>query len=238
MLLLFWDIDGTLLTTARAGILAWEDAIAALVGRPVDLSQLETAGLTDVEIARTLLLRFGLGPTPRRLDGLLREYESRLPARLRQRAGRVLPGVRAILEHLRGCPDVHSLLLTGNTEAGGRAKLRHYGLDGYFAEGAFADGALDRLAIARRALARARELVGADLASEHIYVIGDTPHDVGCAREIGARAVAVATGPYSVAQLRRHDPWWVIEELPGPEVFLGRLRGARRDRSQASARGD
>ena len=30
MTVLFWDIDGTLLTTARAGVFAWEEAVREL----------------------------------------------------------------------------------------------------------------------------------------------------------------------------------------------------------------
>jgi phosphoglycolate phosphatase-like HAD superfamily hydrolase len=225
-LVLFWDIDGTLLTTGRAGILAWEGATAALLGHAVDFATLETAGLTDVEIGAGILRRFGLDPA--RLPELVRAYEARLPESLAERRGQVLPGVREILDSLRGDPGVHALLLTGNTEAGGRAKLRHYGLDRYFAHGAFADGAPDRLAIARRALDLARDLLGGRLALERTYVIGDTPHDVRCAREIGARAVAVASGSYSTAELARHAPWWVLDALPPPGLFLGRLREAGR----------
>jgi phosphoglycolate phosphatase-like HAD superfamily hydrolase len=63
---------------------------------------------------------------------------------------------------------------------------------------------------------------------EATYVIGDTPHDIMCARAIGARAVAVASGSYGLADLEPHDPWWLIPALPAPEAFLGRLtaRGA------------
>ncbi|MGH7321026.1 MAG: HAD family hydrolase [Candidatus Rokuibacteriota bacterium] len=224
MLILFWDIDGTLLTTNRAGILAWEGATQTVLGQPPDFSTLETAGLTDIEIAGHILTRFELPAEPEHVTALVRRYEALLPGRLPERAGRVLPGVREVLDHLRDCRDVRSFLLTGNTAAGGRAKLRHYGLDGYFDHGAFADGAPDRPAIARRALGLARELVGRDLVPTRLYVIGDTPHDVRCAREIGARSVAVASGTYTVADLRRHDPWWVLERLPDPVAFLERLR--------------
>jgi phosphoglycolate phosphatase-like HAD superfamily hydrolase len=222
MLVLLWDIDGTLLSTDRAGLHAWQEAMTGLAGVPVNLATFNTAGLTDTLIAADLLGRFGLDPGLR--DELVRRYEALLPVHLPRRAGRVLPGVREILDHVAAAAGVCSILLTGNTAAGGRAKLRHFGLDAYFAHGAFADGEPDRAAIARQALRRVRELVGDALDPERVYVIGDTPHDIHCARAIGARAVAVATGSYAVADLRRHEPWWVLPALPGPEAFLARLR--------------
>lgn len=226
-LVLCWDIDGTLLLTGRAGVLAWEEALAAATGKPVDLSRLDTAGRTDWEIAADLAVRFGLGPERR--EELVRRYEAALPAALARKTGRVLPHVRETLEAVRSSTDILSLLLTGNTEAGGRAKLRHYGLDSYFPHGAFADGAPDRAAIARRALAQAEALAGRPVPPGRVFVIGDTPHDIACARAIGARAVAVATGSYPIEALRREAPWWALEALPPPEAFLGRLREAARD---------
>jgi len=222
-LVLCWDIDGTLLTTARAGIFAWEDATREIIGQTVDFSALDTAGVTDTEIAARILQRFNREPTPVSVGALVRRYEVLLPERLYRRAGCVTPGVQATLEYLRGQPGVVSILLTGNTEAGAWAKLRHYGLDGYFERGAFADSTRDRSAIARRALAVAGEVIGREPELQDTYVIGDTPHDIMCAKAIGARAVAVASGSYGVADLARHEPWWVLPALPEPAVFLGRL---------------
>jgi phosphoglycolate phosphatase-like HAD superfamily hydrolase len=131
--------------------------------------------------------------------------------------------VREILEDLGHRPSVVSLLLTGNTEAGGRAKLRYYGLDEYFAVGAFADGTTDRVAIARKGLTLAAQTLGSALEPGRAFVVGDTPHDIRCARAIGVRAVAVATGTYTTAQLGEHEPWWVIDQLPSSEEFAERL---------------
>jgi phosphoglycolate phosphatase len=217
---LFWDIDGTLLTTARAGVYAWTEALEEQVGHAVDLSAFQTAGLTDVEIARTLGVSHRLDPV--NIETLLRSYERRLPESLTRRAGGVLPNVRPILERLRGRTDVYSGLLTGNTRAGAAAKLQHYGLAEFFQGGAFADGSDDRPAIARSALAQARKILGL-IAPDRVYVIGDTPHDVACGKAIGARVIAVATGGYSLDQLRTTDPWWLLPSLPEPEVFFPRL---------------
>ncbi len=217
---LFWDIDGTLLTTARAGIFAWQDAAQEVIGRSVDLGSMPTAGMTDVEIAVEILRAHQVEAAPPRTRELVHRYEDLLPDRLGWRSGHVLPGVREILEALRKRPDVLSLLLTGNTRRGAQAKLRHYGLDAYFEGGAFADDAPDRLAIARRALALAAERLDGDLRLDRTYVIGDTPADIHCGQAVGARTVAVASGTYGTAELARHHPWCVLERLPSPELFL------------------
>lgn len=222
-LVLFWDIDGTLLVTGGAGRVAWQDATSALVGRPVDLSSLRTAGLTDVEIAAGILTAHGTPADPARVLDLVRAYEAALSAALPRRPGRVLPGVRPILDHLRGRGEVTSMLLTGNTAAGAAAKLAHYGLADYFAHGAFADGAPDRPSIARKALAIATGLLGAPPPADRTFVIGDTPRDVACAQVIGVRAIAVASGEYAADALRSCSPWCVLEALPDPATFMAHL---------------
>lgn len=219
---LFWDIDGTLLTTARAGIHAWEEAVQEQIGRPVDLTGFQTAGLTDVEIARRLAAMHQIDPA--HSEDLVRAYERRLPHSLNRRAGAVLPNVRPILERLRSRSDVYSALLTGNTRAGAAAKLRHYALAEFFEGhgGAFADGAHDRAAIARDAIAQARGVLGV-VSPDRVYVIGDTPHDITCGKAIGARVIAVATGSYTEEQLGNCNPWLVLPSLPEPDAFLSRL---------------
>lgn len=208
---LFWDIDGTLLTTARAGIFAWEDAILEVTGERVEFGSLRTAGLTDAEIA--LLI----APDPEVAGRILRAYERLLPSRLSRRRGHVLPNVRENLAALASRGDVVSLLLTGNVAGGAEAKLRHYGLWEFFAgrDGAFSVEGSDRPSIARRA----RELAG-EPDAQSMVVIGDTPHDIGCGRAIGARTLAVATGPgYGLDELRAHDPWRAVEQLPPASAF-------------------
>ena len=220
---LFWDIDLTLLSTARAGIFALEDAARDVLGADPDYSELHTAGLTDSQIARMLIAQHGAEETPEKVGAFLRAYEARLPARLPERKGSVLGGVKEILDDVRHRPHVHSLLLTGNTRAGAAAKLAHYGLDGYFEDGAFCLDMDDRDAIARRALDVATEAAGAPPDLERTFVIGDTPHDITAGKAIGARTIAVASGVVSAEELAREDPWLVWEELPEAEEFAQTL---------------
>lgn len=222
---LFWDIDGTLLTTARAGAVAWEAAVEALTGQPFDLSAIRIAGLTDHQIAVETFRALGLEVSPDRMAALVRAYEDGLPGALPTRNGRVLPNVREILERLRERPEVRSYLLTGNTRRGAHAKLSYYGLDAFFPDGAFAEDAGDRESIARRAERLARQ-AGAK-AHEPFLVIGDTPHDIRCANAIGARTLAVATGGYTIAELEPHQPWQTLPELPAPDAFLDLLAAIR-----------
>jgi len=219
--MLFWDIDGTLLSTARAGILAWEQAVAEVTGVACDLSGFATAGLTDHEIAEALYKHYEIDRATSSA-ALVRRYEALLPEKLPQRSGSVLPGVWAILSAASRHLTIRQALLTGNTVAGARAKLSHYGLIDFFPQGgAFSDDGATRPGIAQVALARARRLFGD--GAFNTVVIGDTPLDVRCAHSIGAHAVAVATGTYGVAALEAEGPWWTVAHLPDPGTFFCRL---------------
>lgn len=215
----FWDIDGTLLTTARAGIFALEDAALEVCDRELDLATMQTAGMTDAEIALEICRGFGV---PGLTGDFLRAYARLLPSRLNRRRGEVLPNVRSNLEALDARADVVNLLLTGNIREGAEAKLRHYDLWRFFARtgGAFSVEGSDRPSIARAAQA----LVGDAYDTARAFVIGDTPHDVSCGKAIGAHTIAVATGPgYSLAQLEACEPWVALDELPEPDEFVALL---------------
>jgi phosphoglycolate phosphatase len=216
---LFWDIDGTLLTTLRAGVFAIQDACRETIGREVDLDGIDTRGVTDTEIAARILARCGHSDDDASIARFIAVYERQLPVRLPLRQGGALPGVIAVLEKLRERDDVLSILLTGNTAAGAAAKLKHYGLQDYFTHGAYADGIRDRLRIAEAALLVAERARGRPVAREERFVIGDTPHDALCARHIRARAVLVATGGYSIAELQAVEPWRALPQLPPAEEF-------------------
>ena len=223
-IVLFWDIDGTLLTTGRAGIFAWENAASETAGYPVDLQKLDTAGLTDFAVGRTILDHLDLPADRGVLTRMVRSYEAHLPDVLPLRQGRILSGIAALLEHVRDeRPDVASYLLTGNTKAGAQAKLTYYGIVDYFSGGAFARETDTRVDIARRALEAVTE--GQPISLDHSFVIGDTPHDVACGRAIGAKTIAVATGDYTGNELRQHEPWLTLDVIPDPDSFFAILEG-------------
>jgi len=203
--LLLFDIDGTLIRSGGCGERSLRLAVRDVFGTDDDLHDIEIAGRTDTGIARQLLRKYGRDVTDSGITEILESYLSHLPVQLRGSQGQVLPGVEALLALLQPRGDVVLALLTGNLVRGAEHKLSHYGLWGCFAFGAFADDHHERDRLGPFALARARER-GHAVEPERTFVIGDTPYDISCARAIGAKAVAVATGGHRAEQLTAHAP--------------------------------
>jgi phosphoglycolate phosphatase-like HAD superfamily hydrolase len=192
---------------------------------------MRTSGLTDAQIAERIL--DGRPAVASDVERFLRLYGAALPSHLPRRQGRVMPGVRDVLEDLAGDDRVLSLLATGNIEAGAQAKLRHYGLADLIWDGAFCQGLGERALIAEAALAEAERLIGRSPDRSHTFVIGDTPHDVACAQAVGVRCIAIATGAFTADELASSGAWRVFERLPDPAGFRMLVGVPARASSQA-----
>jgi len=224
--LVLFDIDGTLVLTGGAGIRAMNRACEALTGRPDALTGIPVAGRTDRIILADVATSVGRDLDAALLAELRDQYVANLADEIHH-PGRgvkaVLPGVSALLDALDARPDVFLGLLTGNFEAGARIKLGHFDLWKYFECGAYGDDAADRNALVPFALTRARGCGLPDLDPRDILVVGDTPHDVACARAAGAMAVAVATGGFGVDDLRATGADVVFKDLSDTAAFLALL---------------
>jgi phosphoglycolate phosphatase len=237
--LVLFDIDGTLVLTGGAGIRAMNRACEELVGHPDALEGIPVAGRTDRIILTDVATRAGHSLN----DGLLEQLRDRYVAYLRaeiEQPGRlqsfeslgprsgvkaVMPGIRELLQILERREDVMLGLLTGNFQAGARIKLEHFDLWRYFRCGAFGDDSADRNDLVPFAVDRARQCGLDDIEPSRIFVIGDTPHDVACARAVGAVPVAVATGGFTSDQLRDSGADIVYETLADPVPFLELIEG-------------
>jgi phosphoglycolate phosphatase-like HAD superfamily hydrolase len=222
--LLLWDIDGTILHTGKAGEAALGHAMEELHGISRGLQGLEIAGRTDKWIVEQLLAREGLAHGETEIARFLDVYVERLAEELPRRRGGLHPGVLGILEEGHRREDIVQGLLTGNIEKGARLKLSRYGVNHFFEFGAFADDSPVRNELGPHARRRARDRHGEEFPADRIFIIGDTPHDVACARAIGAKAIAVATGSFSVEQLEACGADAVFTDLGHPERFF-RLLG-------------
>lgn len=220
-LAIFWDLDGTILTTQRAGIRAYEEALERVTGRRVSLADFPTAGLTDLEIAHRILEAHD--GTQGSAPALLAAYEELLPAALDRGRVHAIPEAAAILEALRARSDARSFLLTGNTRRGAAAKLSRAGLADLFAAGGYSNPLRQRAEVAVAALREAERHLGGPVPPGRRIVIGDTPHDVACARAIDARCIAVGSGPYAFEALRATGAWRVLPRLPPPPEFFTML---------------
>jgi phosphoglycolate phosphatase-like HAD superfamily hydrolase len=220
MYVCLFDIDGTLISSGGAGKTALEKALASEFGidRPID--RLQLSGRTDRAIIRDLFAMHGIAPSSENWHRLLTGYLRHLPGCLASHDGRVLPGILALLDHLRQREGFAVGLLTGNIRDGARLKLGHFGIDHHFAFGGFGDLHLDRDDVAREALNTVHRRFNGTVTPERIWVIGDTPLDVRCARCIGARVAAVATGWHPRDELAAAQPDLLLDDLSDPGPLL------------------
>lgn len=228
MNIVFWDIDGTLIRTSRAGLIAFEEAVAEKWQTKIDFAKIQTSGRTDYFIAQQIIEQVcQYSPDHEEIMALTGRYEELLPKHLQERPGWVLPSVKDILVELKKREDCLSLLLTGNSRTGAEIKLKHFGIAELFDFecSAFCDAQGDRDVIAAQGLCNARKL-SSEIDPSKIFVIGDTPHDISCGKAIDAYTIGVGTGNYTQEQLAMHNPWWSVEQLPEAQAFLARIAEA------------
>lgn len=215
-----FDIDGTLINTGKAG----KDAMIDAFLQVAELTQLEhviqVSGKTDRGIFGELYELHQLEAGHDAWRCFVDLYLAGLARNLPEREGLILEGVSALLARLSQRDDVLLGLLTGNVKLGADLKLNHFQIRDYFAFGGFGDHHPDRGDVARAALRAAEQHVGHSISPDQVFVIGDTPNDVRCARAIGVKAVAVATGIYSREQLQASNPDLLLENLADIDAVM------------------
>jgi phosphoglycolate phosphatase len=230
--LVLFDIDGTILLTAGAGRRAIVAAISEDVGHTAALHQVSFDGKTDPQIVTELLEAAGHpGPhQPDRVEELCSRYVDLLQLELQRPASKtmVMPGVHPLLDRLEREDGVVLGLLTGNVARGAALKLRSGGLDPErFRVGAYGSDSAHRTELPPIAARRAEPYFGRVPSGADVVIIGDTPADIACGACIDARAVAVATGAYSVADLMACGPHAAFENLSDTDRVLEAILAPR-----------
>lgn len=229
MLILF-DIDATLITTRGAGIRAMVDAGKQLHGLAFSAEGVDFAGRLDPLILADLLAANGVEPTTEALAAMRRGYAEALAVRLSDgESSHPLPGVVALVARVSAMADrLTTGLLTGNFAETGSMKLQAAGLDPEaFSIRVWGDDsphdppARDHLPGV--AIERVSGVWGRRARGDEVVVIGDTPHDIACARAHGCRVLAVATGKFGREELAHADE--TLDDLGDVEAVMEWLLG-------------
>jgi len=226
--LILFDIDGTLITSRGAGRRAMRTALERVFGAAGSIDQYDLGGRTDTRIVHDVMGALGWEPArvKDRLDDFFEAYLAGLTSEIGD--GRhvvTLPGVSLVVDRLAQSADVVLGLVTGNIEEGARIKLLPTGLWPHFRVGAYGSDHMDRRRLPSLAARRAHALVDHAFAPTDVVVIGDTPHDIDCARAFGAVAIAVSTGQYTRAALLAERPDHLFDDLGDVEQVLAVVLG-------------
>ena len=212
--LVLFDIDGTLIRTGGAGVKAFAKVFHTEFNAADGFERLKFAGRTDFNLVREFFSFHQIPPTPQNFERFFDRYVFWLDHILHQSKATLCPGVGEFIGGLQALPQPPLLgLLTGNIRLGAEIKLRHLNLWETFQTGAFGDDHEERGQIAAIARQRGSRILQTDLAGSQVLVIGDTPFDIRCARAIGARCLAVATGGHPLPELELHQPDWAVKDL-------------------------
>jgi phosphoglycolate phosphatase-like HAD superfamily hydrolase len=230
MRLVLFDIDGTLLNSGGLGRASMQRALGMVFGSPGNPSY-RYDGKTDKQIVRDVMRLEGHSDEhiDSRMEKLIELYLDGL--RTGAKSGkfnvRPLEGVVELLDALEAREDVVLGLLTGNVEPGARTKLTAAGINpDRFRVNAFGSDHEYRPELPAIAQRRASETLGIDIAGDRLVVIGDTPADIECGRELGAKAIGVASGHYTVEQLQAHNPYAVFPSLKNTQQVLETILNA------------
>jgi phosphoglycolate phosphatase-like HAD superfamily hydrolase len=231
MKLVLFDIDGTLLSSDGAGRRAIRAALFAEMGTagPID-DGYRLDGKTDPQIVRELLAAAGHphAASSAHVDQVCRTYLSRLEQELEATAGRsrTYPGVRELLDLLERRTDAVLGLLTGNLVEGAALKLTAVGLDPRrFRVGAYGSDSAERSRLPAIAAQRAAQVLGRVVSGHDLVIIGDTPADMTCGASVGARAIGVATGSYTRADLLAAGAHAAFESFADPPAVVAAVFG-------------
>ncbi|WP_190014355.1 HAD family hydrolase [Geosporobacter subterraneus] len=217
--LLIWDIDGTLIHSNGCGRRAMDRAFFQLFGIKDGFQDIEMSGRLDAWIVRDALSLHHIRGFD--LDLFFDTYCKILAEEMSSiNAAVSIGGINDFFQQSKAFSHVYHALGTGNIERGARIKLAPQGLNPYLPVGGFGDAALERWQIIEQAIDRSKDYYKVSFQTENIYVIGDTPLDIGCGKAIGVKTIAVATGSHDIEELRKHEPDYLFANLGSQSGFL------------------
>lgn len=220
--LALFDIDGTLMKGSRLkDEIALPKAIEKTYGLKADIDVINRHGMTDPLIIIEVLKKHGLDEKTilPKLDECEKTLAEIFAENIENDEFGVFPGVEESLNQLekRG---VLLGLVTGNLEPIARLEMERIGLNHYFRLGGFGSDDGDRARLVKLAIRRAKERFGFD-DNGAVFLFGDTPKDIKAGKEAtGVKTVGVATGIYSMEELKAAGADFVLENLKDADRVL------------------
>ncbi|KIE58652.1 haloacid dehalogenase [Methylacidiphilum kamchatkense Kam1] len=219
--IILWDIDGTLIHSSGSGVRAIFRTINELYNIEVHPKELDYRGRTDLMIAKQILNRCQVPWTPENLSIYRNHYLKVLREELTsQDTGKLCPGILDILQTISTISSVKMGLLTGNFRKAAQIKLSYYRVWTYFSFGLFGDLHESRNYLASMAAELVMAMFGQVIEKKNFWVVGDTPHDVLCAKFAGFTSIAVATGGFSKEELDQYKPDYSFKDLACVKDFF------------------
>ena len=223
--LILFDVDQTLVSVRGGDVIALNAAFEQVHGIAEAFREFTFAGGLDLPLMIEAYRKWGImtdgaGKIPD-LSVFKAAYFEHLTRILETwTKGMVCPGVPELLESLASDSKVQLGLETGNFRESAFIKLHRYGLEVYFEEGGFGGDHFERREVVASAIAKCQERSGRTYSPGEIFLVGDTPHDVEAGRANGVRTLAVATGNYTLEELTRLNPTYVLPDLSDTERVL------------------
>jgi phosphoglycolate phosphatase len=224
-LLVLWDVDYTLLSADGLGTRLYEVVFRELYGRGLP-AVAPKAGRTDRAIIADTLALAGLPASRAQVDAFLAALARTVADGSVRAQVRPMAGASDAIAALAS-PGIRQSVLTGNIRPLAALKLGLAGLGDHLDldAGAYGDAHEVRAELVTVARSAAGERYRADFSGWSTVLVGDTPSDVEAALATGARAVAVATGSYSAAELTAAGAHALLPDLTDTALVLAAITG-------------
>lgn len=219
--LLIWDIDGTLVDCGSAGRLAMNKTFKDLYGVDNGFEGISMAGRLDQVILKDALKTHGIDQAD--LENFYSHYKDVLDEVLHQTDIKIYAGIIDVLAYTKNRWDVLNVISTGNSSVGAWLKLKHAGIDHYFEHGAFGCSFSRREDLVGHIIKEVEHKHQMSLKTNHIFVIGDTPHDIISGKYHETQTIAVLTGHYTREELQAYEPTYIIDNFSKINDFMDML---------------
>ena len=227
-MVIFWDIDGTLMYCGADGTYALNETFKELYDIEDAFHKVGIGHAMDSAILEKIMTKFDIPESD--ITRIKNIYIEKLKIILKQDQNkRVLPGVRELLYFCQREGHINSLL-TSNMKIGAEAKLKSVNLDGHFIGGGFGDNKGEKWNTAVSALKEIECETGSEVRSKKVIIIGDSVYDIKTAKKCNYNMISVATGWTGKEDLIEADPDIIFDDLSDTEAVMDVIR--RMDRGE------